>query len=210
MNIWFTSDEHLGHANIIKYEKRPFKDIFEMKDALITNFNERVKEEDLTYHLGDFCFKAMNDRGNGYILKPDSYIKQLNGRHIFIRGNHDSKNGLKTKNHSIVISMGGRYINLVHRPLDTSPTYSINLVGHIHSNWKVLSFNAYYNQQKKNLEKKCPLRYKQNVQAFVKKWQNHQRNSLLINVGVDVHNFKPITFNEIMKIYATEMKSKKV
>ena len=57
MNIWFTSDLHLGHGNIIKYCNRPFKDIEHMNRALIDNWNSRVKLNDVVFHVGDFCFK---------------------------------------------------------------------------------------------------------------------------------------------------------
>ena len=43
--LWFTSDLHLGHANIIKYANRPYKDVPEMNEALINNFNALVFPE---------------------------------------------------------------------------------------------------------------------------------------------------------------------
>ena len=32
-NVFFTSDFHVGHANVIKHDNRPFKDINEMNDS---------------------------------------------------------------------------------------------------------------------------------------------------------------------------------
>lgn len=53
--VWFTSDTHFGHANIVKYSGRPFEDVYEMNAALVRNWNETVKPGDLVYHLGDFA-----------------------------------------------------------------------------------------------------------------------------------------------------------
>lgn len=82
MTIWFTSDTHFGHDNIIKYCKRPFKDVNEMNEALIDNWNTCVKKNDEVYHLGDFAM--MRD--------PDRILRRLNGRKHLIYGNHDAKN----------------------------------------------------------------------------------------------------------------------
>ena len=56
MQTWITSDTHLGHSRIIQYTNRPFPDVGAMDEALIANWNDRVKDDDTVYHLGDFCF----------------------------------------------------------------------------------------------------------------------------------------------------------
>lgn len=80
-NIWFTSDTHFGHANIIKFCNRPFKDVREMDEALIANWNKCVKHEDHVYHLGDFSFER----------NPAGTATRLNGIKHLIRGNHDKQ-----------------------------------------------------------------------------------------------------------------------
>lgn len=52
---WFTADTHWGHANIIKYCKRPFASVEEMDEKLLENINSKVKKNDTLYHLGDFA-----------------------------------------------------------------------------------------------------------------------------------------------------------
>ena len=54
-DIWFTSDFHLGHFNIIRYCKRPFADTREMNAAILERLNALVKPDDVLYFLGDFC-----------------------------------------------------------------------------------------------------------------------------------------------------------
>lgn len=57
-NIWFISDTHFGHANILEYEKeaRPFSSLEEMHEVMIERWNSVVQPKDILYHLGDFAF----------------------------------------------------------------------------------------------------------------------------------------------------------
>lgn len=77
--IFFTSDLHLGHSNIIKYCNRPFKDIYDMDETIITNWNSKINKEDTVYVLGDFCFK-----------NHQLYLPRLNGHINLIQGDHDN------------------------------------------------------------------------------------------------------------------------
>ena len=55
--IWFTSDTHFGHANVLKFSERPWDDIYDMNHALIENINACAEPSDELYILGDFSFK---------------------------------------------------------------------------------------------------------------------------------------------------------
>jgi len=79
--IFFTSDWHIGHNNIIKYCNRPFNSVDEMNRALLANYQAVVGEQDYCYFLGDMC---MGDRVKGLPL-----FRQLPGKKILITGNHD-------------------------------------------------------------------------------------------------------------------------
>lgn len=83
--IWFTSDEHYYHANIITNrfrDQRPFNTVNEMHKTLIKRHNEVVAPEDITYHLGDFSFSK-------HWRDMQHLLEKLNGSHILILGNHD-------------------------------------------------------------------------------------------------------------------------
>lgn len=79
--IWFYSDPHFGHKNVIRYCDRPFKDITEMREKLIKRWNACVKMEDTVYVLGDVFFCGKQD--------AKKIMSRLNGTKILIRGNHD-------------------------------------------------------------------------------------------------------------------------
>lgn len=78
--IYFSSDWHLDHANVIKYDSRPFQNVNEMNETLIRNYNSIVKPQDDFYFLGDFCFNPKH---------TDYFLSRLQGNLFFIRGNHD-------------------------------------------------------------------------------------------------------------------------
>jgi len=86
--IFFTSDTHFGHSNILKYcPGRDFTRIADHDEALIVHWNNTVGKDDIIYHLGDFGLM----RGRKTVVKEyfRLVISRLNGKKVFIRGNHD-------------------------------------------------------------------------------------------------------------------------
>lgn len=79
--IWFTSDTHFGHKNIIRFSNRPFNDEDHMNEELIKAWNEVVGEDDDVYHLGDVSLT--NDE------KTNKILQRLNGKIYLIKGNHE-------------------------------------------------------------------------------------------------------------------------
>lgn len=94
--IFVTSDEHFNHMNILGFCKRPYNSIKGMTRNFIDNHNSLVTDDDYVYHLGDFY--TTNTSPNGlYFRKRELQIQdmknilhQLHGQHILIKGNHDS------------------------------------------------------------------------------------------------------------------------
>lgn len=93
MTIYFTSDMHLGHKNIIRLSNRPFSSIEEMDEEIIQRFNSRVTDSDTVYDLGDTYFK-----------NPKYYAGRLNGNIIRIKGSHDHDLKEATSPRMLVIS----------------------------------------------------------------------------------------------------------
>lgn len=170
--LWFTSDTHFGHANIIEYSKRPFKNVEEMDEALIRNWNERVKPGDLIFHLGDFAF-----------MKPMQILDllgKLKGIICYIDGNHDMN-----FNAACIAQLDGRYygdrvelsvddpdIDEEHRQLIILDHFPIESWHHAyHGAW--------------HLHGHC--------HGHLPSRENQAR----LDVGSDVHSYAPISYLEI-------------
>ena len=165
MNYFFSADLHLGHFNIIHYTGRPFSSLEEMNRIIIRRWNERVKCDDIVFVIGDFCFRNSSvNRGEGIRVRAKEWEKQLNGKIIHIKGNHDKNNSTKTIIERLVIGYCGKRINLVHDPEKADLNYKINFTGHVHNKWQIKR------------------QYARNPYYFTD----------CINVGVDVWNFYPV------------------
>ena len=182
MQIWFSSDFHLGHDRIRDYCNRPFKNLQEMDSTIIKNFNDRVISDDLVFFLGDFCFKASSEAKNSLKDAYQYYRNQLNCKNIvFIEGNHDKnkRNGLRTPIQNLVIKLGGKRIFLTHNPEFCNINYDLNIVGHVHDKWKV------------------------------KRFKKGEQFTDCINVSIEQWNYKPITINEIFQAHSIWLKENK-
>lgn len=166
MKYWFTADLHFNHKHILEFTDRPYKIVDRMDEALIKKWNSRVKDEDLVFHVGDFCFKNKN------VDIQRDYIDKLNGKIIFILGNHDKRsNGLKTCIRDIHIRIGGKDLLLIHNSVHSCYGFDLVLCGHSHQyfKFKTLDFEGY-------------------------RWD-------ACNVGVDVWRGYPVSIEEIIKQY---------
>ena len=187
--IFFTSDSHYGHSNILKFCDRPFKDVEEMDRMLIENWNKKVPHDGLVFHLGDFAW-------GGYEFWK-KIRDQLNGEIILIKGNHDQKNMSSTAEQELfkyvswqmLIEIEGRKIWLNHFPfLCYAGVYRepkklvYSLYGHVHSG---------------------PDKKGQDIPRLVHTYP------MQYDVGVDNNNYEPISWEELNnKIQLQLLKSK--
>lgn len=172
--IWVTSDQHFNHDKIIQYANRPFNNVREMNRAIIERHNSRVKTGDTVYVLGDFRLTT-----NG----PTKWeLEQaLNGKLVFIQGNHDKQNGQRGLSYAVMQSHGLNIL-LTHKPVDilrinelhqrideNNRSINLVLVGHVHNLW---TFRDY-----------------------------------MVNCCVDVWDFYPIHLKQILKARETWLRS---
>ena len=179
MAIFFTSDLHFGHENILTHCNRPFDNVTEMNEMLIRNWNRKVGNEDEVYIIGDLAFRS------GRPVKE--YLDRLNGRKHFIIGNHDlwlknfpsASEYFLSVDHMRVIEMNSMRITLCHYPLfewsgsrralqqDKSKSWLIH--GHLHNRTEADAFRY--------IKAKLPC---------------------ALNAGVDINHFEPVTFSELI------------
>lgn len=79
--LFFTSDTHFTHKNIIDFCNRPYGDVRTMNLALITNWNKVVPKDGIVFHAGDFALTS-----NIGLVKE--IVDQLNGKIYLTLGNH--------------------------------------------------------------------------------------------------------------------------
>jgi calcineurin-like phosphoesterase family protein len=199
MNSFFTSDTHFGHANIIRYSKRPYLNEGDltpdgeawvskfharcagrrMDEDLIARWNNTVTPEDDVYHNGDFNY----GRGGNAI----DYLRKLNFKNIyFIWGNHDQElegvyrnlhfySDLKNRVHFLgdlsEVTVEGQRIVLCH--------YAMRVWNKSHRGYWHL-----YGHSHGSLP--------------------DDPNSLSFDVGIDCHDYKPISFERVKEIMATK------
>lgn len=170
-DIWFTSDQHFGHENIIKYCSRPFCYVAEMNATIIERWNSVVKPNDLVFNLGDLTMSWKKE-------KIQEIYDQLNGTKILIKGNHDHRKTIPVDafvsihDHLQITGDGFDFI-LIHDPATASANHSSPqkyLCGHLHSS---PDRRIYYN------------------------W---------IDVGVDAHDFTPVSLRNLLKLFEDETK----
>ena len=187
--IWFTSDLHVGHRNVIRFCSRPFADIKEMSTALISNWNSVVGENDIVFDLGDmFWWDSRHD--------TRKFVDKLNGTIYKIAGNHDKDPGklfslcdpgkVTVLSDTVTVFVTGFWPDqpkkaielwLNHFPLATWPHWnhgSIQLFGHIHSG------------PTSGSELDIP-----GKDLILKEGQ--------YDVGVDNNNYKPVELKEIVE-----------
>jgi calcineurin-like phosphoesterase family protein len=135
-DIYFISDTHFSHANILTFKRedgtplRAFKDVQEMDETIIANWNSVVRPQDKIYHLGDIC---MNKRSL-------SLLSRLNGHKRLVRGNHDAETAKLYLEYfddvyGVRVFAKEKFI-CSHIPIHPASLsrWKLNVHGHLHSN----------------------------------------------------------------------------
>ena len=177
--LW-TADWHLGSTILLDKKvmgdaARPFKDVDAMKAAFLKSAAEKVRDDDILVHVGDFASYGIDRGYQGLKEKPAEIIAKLPGKFINLRGNHDINNGVFCLGNSLNLSLGKRYpyVSASHYPsydkraTGTFADGTVHLCGHVHKKWK-----------------HC---------------LDLTHSVLNINVGVDVWGYNVVTEDEIVK-----------
>lgn len=136
MSIYYIADCHFGHANVIRFDQRPFFTTEDMEEIMIMNWDATVRPGDHVYILGDFCWG-----------KADEWLRilrKLPGQKHLILGNHDLTHYLAELQAQFVeicdykeITDNGRKVIMSHYPIlfykhSNNERYFM-LHGHVHS-----------------------------------------------------------------------------
>ena len=169
--IFFTADQHLGHANIIHHCNRPFSSVDDMDDMLLENWNNCVGQNDTVYILGDLFFRN--------IVPAQEYLQRMSGKKHLIIGNHD-KDWMKridlasyflSVSYMAEINDSSRKLTLCHYPMmswNSIKKGSYMIHGHIHNNTDAEFFSLICSMPN------------------------------LLNAGIDINNYRPVAFNELL------------
>jgi calcineurin-like phosphoesterase family protein len=168
---WFTSDNHFGHANIIKYCARPFASLDEMDGEMARRWNTLVRSTDTVFIVGDFSMAKRK-------AQIRSYADRLHGRKILVRGNHDSREGLG------VFAEVHDYLRLrvpVPYPGDGKPVHQLLVLSHF-------AFEVWDQSHRGSWH------------LHGHSHGTLPRRGRRMDVGADVHNFAPITFYQVANV----------
>lgn len=174
-NTFFTCDQHWGHAKSIQYSNRPFSSVEEMDEVMIDNWNKVVGPDDRVYHLGDLTLGS----------DAMKYIRRLRGHlHILEYGFHHDKRWLKER-HKRMSPMWSSLNGLVFfEPpvlvLEHMISVPIVLCHFPFETWDRMHYGSFH-------------------------LHGHSHGNLpqvprRLDVGVDVHNFTPISLEEVINI----------
>lgn len=147
MNVYL-SDSHFGHANIIKYCERPFRDVDHMDAVMMQALREADCAGHTICHAGDFSFDAERVGARHGTLEGRS-------RHVLIVGNHDRVrsperrrgyygffgqivgNERTWRTNALIVEdeLGGKRVRLLlsHAPQMDLQGCDFNLYGHTHN-----------------------------------------------------------------------------
>lgn len=196
--IYFTSDEHYWHQNVIKYCSRPYANVDEMNEDLVLRHNSVVKPEDTVYRLGDFSLA----------FRPvEIYPHRLNGTKYLIPGNHDFCHSYhkKSRNKENREKWLQKYLDHGFIILPEQTTLSIEGLATFNLCHHPYSKDEYHEPDQ--ADKYARWRPVDDGRILLcghihEKWKTNRsdKGTLMINVGVDVWDFKPVSLDQIVQL----------
>jgi calcineurin-like phosphoesterase family protein len=179
---WFTADEHDGHRNILKHCNRPFADIQEQRNELIRRHNEVVRDGDTVYHIGDMFWRL---RKTKEVL---DYLYSLNGTHRYVLGNHEEAIRDLFNKHPDCPFFGPLYERLYLNDKSTGTPGGIVLDHYAGLVWQNSSHHSW--------------QLFGHSHGKLNKVVENMPGLLSMDVGVDSHNFYPVSLDQVKTIMA--------
>lgn len=184
--IWFTSDLHFCHNNVLEYcPNRQFSNIEEMNYVLLQNYNYYVRDNDTVFILGDLTLSSFDN--------ARQWISQLRGKKFLIRGNHDKFSrsqylslGFTEVFNEAKIQIGKTVVSLSHYPY--KPDWW--------ARWFTKAKHLRYMERRPRKDGSWLLHGHTHSQ--------HKIRGTAIHVGVDAWDLKPVSINQIQSIIDKE------
>lgn len=83
-NVFFMSDLHYGHKNILEIDKRPYESIEAMNEYIVRELKTKLRPSDILFDLGDLFWKSIN------IKECRNVLDSIPTKNIYkVVGNHD-------------------------------------------------------------------------------------------------------------------------
>jgi calcineurin-like phosphoesterase family protein len=183
----FYSDPHFGHAKIIEYCDRPFKDEHHQSMSLMARYNLIVRPGDNVLWLGD-CFFGHTDEEMGLVLE------QLHGTKTLVCGNHDRASrrmaavGFEFVTKQLVWQQDGRTFRGSHFPWKNMMGDEGNLTRHADQRYP--QWHPKYNKNEVL------------VHGHTHDPRKHNGGNA-VHCGVDAHAFAPVSALEVNNILET-------
>lgn len=192
--VFFSSDLHLSHNNILAYDNRPFANIDEHNEALIANHNALVNKNDLVFWLGDICM--------GHIVETLPLLKRFNGMKYLIPGNHDRVSGAYSQTHQN--KFWNEYERYVHI-LPERTVFKVDGIGNV-------NFSHYpYDGDHTDSERYMDLRFvdtgKPLVHGHIHAKEKVSYSSIgtkQVHVGVTSWEYRPVHIDEVRDLLISE------
>ena len=198
--IYFSSDQHYYHNNVIRYCKRPYSTVEEMNEDMVKKWNSVVKPEDTVYVLGDFslAFRSV-----------EIFAFRLNGTRFLVPGNHDFNHSFhkKSRNKENREKWNQKYIDYGWNVLPEQTTLDLEGLGTINLCHHPYSDDNSHGNDPGYQDKYAKWRPVDDGKILLcghihEKWltKKSSKGTLMINVGVDVNNFCPVSLDRIKEI----------
>ncbi len=170
MTTYFTADQHFFHKNIIRYCDRPYANEKQMRTDIITRHNQVVRPDDEVIHVGDFAMV-----GTSQWEKVGAVLKHLNGTHHLVIGNHDD-------------CKWDKYIACGFSSVHSALWFKEDGICCVHdpSNWAVVQHNF-------------DIMVCGHIHGLFDVIRESETKKV-VNVGVDVRDFKPISMNQVKEL----------